>query len=512
MLDPADRTVLTEALRAPVGFRLDHVIATTYTLDLVALLTLPLSFTLSSGDGITESGRVDPIALLEALRRHAGRITVFCQAGRIAVPRRGQLLFGYLEPSVIEVKARREGGVFHPKIAVIRYTADTRDSGSPAEEGPDQAAVRYRLLCGTRNLTFDRSWDTMLVLDGELRRDRLQIVRRNRPLSAFVQALPELASSPISEERNTAIAKFSEELLRVEFQVPDGFSHRADDLVFWPVGLDAKNVWPFDGRIDRMLVISPFIDKTCLEWLKEQADLRALISRSEELDCLQLEAFADIKSCYGLSDAAEADLREEVAGNAAASLNVEEKTEDDLPVEPSFASPSWTTRKTLCCRIAVGRRDCGPVQPTPPKLPFRPTLNFWWSCAAGARISASRSCSKRGRQRVSRTSESGCATCSCHTDPLKLSRGRTRSKRLERLIDQVRRQLVDARMVARCTANDEQGRTFEVRVESDVLVPASFPVGVECSMRPVSFAPDTAVRILAVGRRLLPSSQWPLSR
>ena len=134
----------------------------------------------------------------------AGSITVFCQAGRIAVPRRGQLLFGYLEPSVIEAKAPREGGVFHPKIAVIRYTADTRDSGSQAEEGPDQAAVRYRLLCGTRNLTFDRSWDTMLVLDGELRRDRLQIVRRNRPLSAFVQALPELASSPISEERNSS--------------------------------------------------------------------------------------------------------------------------------------------------------------------------------------------------------------------------------------------------------------------------------------------------------------------
>lgn len=56
MLDPADRTVLTEALRAPVGFRLDHVIATTYTLDLVALLTLPLSFTLSSGDGIANQG------------------------------------------------------------------------------------------------------------------------------------------------------------------------------------------------------------------------------------------------------------------------------------------------------------------------------------------------------------------------------------------------------------------------------------------------------------------------
>ena len=56
MLDPVDRTVLTEVLRAPACFRLDQVIATTYTLDLVALLALPLSFILSSGDSITESG------------------------------------------------------------------------------------------------------------------------------------------------------------------------------------------------------------------------------------------------------------------------------------------------------------------------------------------------------------------------------------------------------------------------------------------------------------------------
>jgi hypothetical protein len=34
-------------------------------------------------EGNNESGSVDPIALLEALRRHAGRITLFCQAGCI---------------------------------------------------------------------------------------------------------------------------------------------------------------------------------------------------------------------------------------------------------------------------------------------------------------------------------------------------------------------------------------------------------------------------------------------
>jgi hypothetical protein len=502
VLDPADRTVLTEALRAPVGFRLDQIVATTYTLDLIALLTLPLSFTLSSGDGITESGRVDPIALLEALRRHTGRITVFCQSSCIGVPRRGQLLFGYLEPSVIEAKAHRQGGIFHPKVAVIRYTADTRHSGLHAEERPDPEAVKYRVLCGTRNLTFDRSWDTMLALDGELRRDRLQIIRRNRPLSTFVQALPELASSPIDDERKRTIEKISEELLRVEFQVPEGFSQRADDLVFWPIGLDAKDVWPFAGRTDRMLVISPFVDQRCLDWLKEQADLRTLVSRSEELDCLPPAALAGIESCYVLSDAAETDVREDEAANAATATNVVEKSEEDLPVEPSLAS-----LRGLHAKLYVS--DCGW------------DARVWTGSAnaTGAAFSANVEflVELRGRR-----ADIGIDILLQEEPPKGKQDRRVRlrdmlvpyrpldveqkpdevEKKLERLIDQVRRQLVDARMVARCISDGEQGRTFQVRVEADALISVPLPDAVDCTIRPVSFAPDTAVRFVAVAREI----------
>jgi hypothetical protein len=502
MLDPADRTVLTEALRAPAGFWLDDVIATTYTLDLVALLTLPLAFTLSSGDGISESGRVDPIALLEALRRHAGRITVFCQAGCIGTPRRGQLLFGYLESSVIEAKARREGGVFHPKVAVIRYTADPRDSALHAEEPLDPAAVRYRLLCGTRNLTFDRSWDTMLALDGALQRDRPQIIRRNRPLSAFIQALPGLASSPIGDERRRTIEKISEELLRVEFRVPDGFSQRADDLVFWPIGLDTKGVWPFGGRTDRMLVISPFVDKTCLGWLKEQTDLRALVSRSEELDFLSPAALAGIETCYVLSDAAESDVREDEAANTAASINVEEKSEDDLPVEPSLDS-----LRGLHAKLYVA--DCG-----------------WdarvWTGSANATEAAFAANVEFLIELRGRRADIGIDSLLQQEPPKGQQDRRVRlrdmlvpyrppeveqkpdevDKRLEYLIDQVRRQLVDARMVARCNSDGDQGQTFQVRVESDAPVSASLPAAVDCAIRPVSFAPDTGVRFSAVSRQI----------
>src|SRR5262245_30632704 len=155
MLDPNDRRLLLESLRPPEGFQLDFAVATTYSLDLVALLTAPVAFTFY--DWEHEDGRpvVEPLALLEALSRHAERLAIFCQADRILLPRGAHGLFGFLEERVIPVSARRPGGIFHPKVWVLRYV-------DPVNK------VRYRLLVSSRNLTFDRGWDTLLVLDGEL--------------------------------------------------------------------------------------------------------------------------------------------------------------------------------------------------------------------------------------------------------------------------------------------------------------------------------------------------------
>lgn len=501
MLDPGDRTVLTEALRAPAGFRLDQVITTTYTLDLVALLTLPLSFTLASGDGVNESGRVDPIALLEALRRHAGRITVFCQAGCIAAPRRGQLLFAYLEESVIEAQARRAGGVFHPKVTLVRYTPDLHDRKLEPSEQPDGGAVKYRLLCGTRNLTFDRSWDTMLVLDGELVPDRPQAIRSSRALSAFVRALPALASRPLSEGRSRLIDQIADELLRVRFEVPQGFSDRADDLVFWPIGLEAKDVWPFDGRTDRMLLVSPFVDGTCLDWLKDQTNVCALVARQEELDCLPANALDAIESCYVLSDAAEPDLSEDEEAQAAGS-SPPQKSEGAITVEPSAAG-----LRGLHAKLYVA--DCG----------WNARL---WTGSANATKAAFSANIEFLVELRGRRADIGIDALLQQESEKKQQDKRVRlrdilvpyrrpdveqpidevEKRLERIIDQARRAVVDARMLARCDADSEQAVTFRVRVESskeasDGTGP-SLPADVECAIRPVSFAPDTAVRFAAL--------------
>ena len=115
MLGTRERTLLLESLRPPAGYRLRRAVGTSFTLDLMALLTAPLAFTFFDAHDEDGAPVADPVALLEALRRHAEKITLFCQAGAIGVPRPDQKLLAYLEGSVIEVQPRREGGIFHPK-------------------------------------------------------------------------------------------------------------------------------------------------------------------------------------------------------------------------------------------------------------------------------------------------------------------------------------------------------------------------------------------------------------
>lgn len=103
MLAPTERSLLLDHFRPPDGYRFDSAIGTTYSLDLVALMMVPLAFTFldietAAGDPVDDT--MAPLALLEALRRHASAVTLFCHAGCIAVPARHRPLVTYLEDSV----------------------------------------------------------------------------------------------------------------------------------------------------------------------------------------------------------------------------------------------------------------------------------------------------------------------------------------------------------------------------------------------------------------------------
>ncbi|MBP8131390.1 MAG: phospholipase D family protein [Candidatus Hydrogenedentes bacterium] len=286
MLEPSDRSHLLNALKPPPGYELDSAVGTTYSLDLLTLVTVPLAFTMFAWEDTDGKPVADPLALLEALRRHAGRIVLFCQSGQISIPKSSQLLYSYIEDTVVEVSAPNPRGVFHPKIWVLRFVA----SGEP---------VLYRMLCSTRNLTFDHSWDTVLVLDGTLV-DRKNAFSVNRPLADFVRALPQMALRPLESQAQARIDVIQDELRRVSFEVPAGF----DDMTFWPLGVPNAKRWPFTGRMSRTVVVSPFVSAACLARVANGGNGNVLVSRLESLETLTPENLSGFERVYVLNPVA----------------------------------------------------------------------------------------------------------------------------------------------------------------------------------------------------------------
>jgi hypothetical protein len=297
MLSPRDRQLLLENLRPPDGYQLSCAIGTSYSLDLIALLVAPLAFTFF--DWEDEEGRPtsEPLALLESLRRHAEKIIVYCQAGEIAIPPHGQRLVAYLERCVVPVKAPTEGGVFHPKIWLLRFVRD----GEP---------TRYRFLCLTRNLTFDCCWDSLLSLDGELQ-DRTNAIAANHPLGDFIAAMPGLALQAQSTADRERVAQMADEVRRVEFELPPG----VDKVAFHPLGIGKGGRWKIARKGGPLLVMSPFVSDSLLVSVTEHREDCILISRPDELSKLAPETLAQFANVYSMDPTAEQDS-EDVEGAA----------------------------------------------------------------------------------------------------------------------------------------------------------------------------------------------------
>jgi hypothetical protein len=278
--------LLLDSLQAPDGHYLDFAVGTTYSLDLIALLAAPVAFAFS--DWQDKDGRpvLEPLALLKAVRQYADRVCLFCQAGKISVPRAYLPLLANLEDSVVEANAPH-GGSFHPKLWFLRYVA---------EDG----SVTYRFLCLSRNMTFDRSWDTMLCLEGPLR-DRVNAFAQNHPLGDFVVTLPQLSPQGLSRLWQERITRLAHEVRRVEFEVPPPFQ----GIAFWPLGISDRPVWPFPDRMDRLLLISPFVDDAFIEDLAGHQAPMCAVSRPESLALLTPKTIRLLSKTWVLDDTAE---------------------------------------------------------------------------------------------------------------------------------------------------------------------------------------------------------------
>jgi hypothetical protein len=287
MLAPDARAVLLDELRPPVGYALDAAVATTFTLDLAAALVPPLAFA-----SFEMRGTPDPVAALEAVRSCTNRVDIFCQAGQIAVPAQASDLMAFLEPMIHEVRRPRPGHLFHPKIWVLRYRSE---ADSP----------RYRLLCLTRNLTRDHSWDAVLRLDGE----QLGGPKAgNRPLAELLRALLALAVHPLQIERRERITALAEEVRRVEWDAPPDIN----EVAFHVYGIaGTRPSADFTGY--RHLVIAPFLNDAGLDTVAPpgSADV-TVVSRVDDLERLTPGTVSRIQphiisSVAGLEEPTDAD-------------------------------------------------------------------------------------------------------------------------------------------------------------------------------------------------------------
>lgn len=288
MLNPDARSLYTGAITPPPGYVFDQAIATTYSLDPATLLSLPTYLALAERYSSTTA---DPIRLLESLRRLSDRFSVYVDYTGIKPPSGNNVLFGLLESMVIPVKAKG-GGVFHPKIWVLRFV----------QPNIDEPAL-IRLLILSRNITYDRSWDIALQLEG---RPGGGYIAANRPLGELLQSLPSMSNQPVSEPRRLQAELLAEEVRKTVWDLPEGF----ENVSFHVLGVNSRSWKP--SWSNRMAVISPFVTNEALSWLRDQTEkLVAVISRFDELNQLAPDTLQLAEKWFTLAEEAETEDGEE---------------------------------------------------------------------------------------------------------------------------------------------------------------------------------------------------------
>lgn len=352
-LTPETRVMLTDALRPPAGYRVDIAVGTTYSLNLTALLLAPLSFALFDQGNADDIGAVDPIRLLEAVRRHADHTTVFCQAGGIHVPGNYRSILTFVEDSVLEVMPPHDGAIFHPKIWAIRFEDAEGDR-------------LHRVVILSRNLTLDRSWDTALVLD----EDDAGTIDAS-PAAGFVAQLPGFAVRSLDERRAAEVADLATSLSGVHLATPSPFT--SGELI--PIGISPERIWPFPSEGRRVLAISPFLTKGAVESIGRIASERTLVSRAEALELVGshtlegwsvnvLQRLAEVDPANDVTDVSTAEpdgFLEAHEGLHAKTFVIDERGGQSIVVTGSanLTSPTWGTNVEFDAVLRGPTSACG---------------------------------------------------------------------------------------------------------------------------------------------------------
>lgn len=268
-----DRLDYGRQLNPPEGFTLERAVATTYSLDLEALLSIPVALFYNKNlDGEVSEDRID---IFDAIQKTSDIITIYCQKGMIKVPSTINRMISFVEESVNELLPTQRHTSFHPKIWVLRYSNSANE-------------ILYRVMVLSRNMTFDRSWDLAVIIEGMVRKT---VNHKARPLADFIRYLVSLKGFPQHKQ-------FIKDLEHVQFETVAPFQ----DWRFHPTGIHQYANPLTNIKWQDLLILSPFLDnEALLKIAGNAAGKKVLLSRKEELDKIPINTLNKFNQKYCFS-------------------------------------------------------------------------------------------------------------------------------------------------------------------------------------------------------------------
>jgi hypothetical protein len=256
-----------ELLHPPFDFRLDRAVATSYSVNLQALLSIPVA--LIYRQTMEGDFTASPAKMLESIKQISRRVTVYHQEGQLHVPHSFNRLYAYLEPCLSPIRLSSAYHIFHPKVWVLRYVNDS--SGE----------VRFRVIILSRNLTFDRNWDVAAYVEGKVATRKW---KQNQPLVDFVAWLHRQEPFPEADV-------FLEDLAKAWFTAPEPF----ENFQFHPIGTPNYETNPVDTPTgDKVAAISPFVTSSIIQSLHDRVQREFwFFGRGLEMNKLSGEFFED---------------------------------------------------------------------------------------------------------------------------------------------------------------------------------------------------------------------------
>lgn len=268
MFDLANnRLSYSELLRPDVGYTLEFAVGLTYSLDLEALVGVPVSLGLL--DQADSENLRNPLYVLEAIRRSSEHIALFCNAGSIQLPRRIEPIYSLLENSVFPVKLPKYAN-FHPKLWILKYSQEGHTS-------------YIRLLVMSRNLTFDSSIDISVAMQGTIGTGENL---KHKPLADLMRFVADYAG-----RKKQSVLALADDVMKVSSFIEE--NRTFDDYDFFPMGIHEYNGKdsPLLRKKYDLFCVSPFLsDEKVLEMTPAKGK-RCLVTRKASVTQAVWDAF-----------------------------------------------------------------------------------------------------------------------------------------------------------------------------------------------------------------------------